>query len=246
MRSASASPRPVSCPTSVRLGGFVPLSTVDWPDQLVATVFLRGCPWDCLYCHNPHLLRADAEGDDDAPSWPEVLEFLRSRVGLLDGVVFTGGEPTAQAALRYALRDVRDVGFAVGLHTAGPLPGRLAEVLPLVDWVGFDVKAPSDEYERVTRVAGSGRRARESLRTLVASGVDFECRTTVHPDLLSLDDLARMADELESQGVHRWVLQRYRPDGVRQGLAAGRDFDASDEGRAFVAALQGRFELVVR
>lgn len=224
----------------------MPLSTVDWPDQLVATVFLRGCPWDCAYCHNPHLLCADAPGDGQTPSWPEVLEFLRSRVGLLDGVVFTGGEPTAQAALLSAVRDVRDVGLGVGLHTGGPLPGRLAEVLPLIDWVGFDVKAPFDEYERVTRVAGSGQRARESLHALIASGVDFECRTTVHPDLLSLDDLTRMADELEAEGVHRWALQRYRPDGVRQGLAAGCDFDAGEEGRAFVAALQGRFELMVR
>ena len=85
-----------------------------------------------------------------------------------------------------------------------------------------------------------------SLRALVSSDVEFECRTTVHPDLLSLTDLSRMADELEAEGVRRWALQRYRPGGAREGLAAARDFDASDAGRAFVAALEERFELSVR
>ena len=46
--------------------------------------------------------------------------------------------------------DVRELGFQVGLHTGGQFPERLARVLPQVDWVGFDVKAPWDAYERVT------------------------------------------------------------------------------------------------
>jgi pyruvate formate lyase activating enzyme len=190
----------------------------------VATVFCQGCPWDCVYCHNPHLLQAapfaDAGGSGagvghSAPSWREVLRFLEGRVGLLDGVVFSGGEPTAQAALLSAMRDVRGLGLRVALHSGGQLPERFAEALSLADWVGFDAKAPFAEYERVTRVPRSGDRALASLQQLLASGVDYEVRTTVHSGLLGMANLERMAEELRSLGVRRWVLQEFRAEGVR-------------------------------
>lgn len=216
---AHSGPTEAADPRPLRIGGFVPLSTVDRPGDLVATVFTQGCPWDCVYCHNPHLLNASA-GQQDAPVWSEVLAFLETRVGLLDGVVFTGGEPTAQPSLASAMQAVRDLGFSVALHTGGPDPERLGRVLTLVDWIGFDVKAPFARYEPVTRIPGSGPHALESLRAVMAAQVPLEARTTIHPDLLDEDSLLRMAEELLREGVRDWVLQPYRPDGARQGLCA--------------------------
>lgn len=204
--------------TSLRVGGLARLSTCDWPSQLAAVVFTQGCSWDCSYCHNPHLLDA-GEGE---VAWDDVIAFLETRRGLLDGVVFSGGEPTTQQALADAMREVRELGFAVGLHTGGPVPTRLAEVLPLVDWVGFDVKAPFADYACITGVVGSGESALASLRALVASGVEFEARTTVHPDLLSAPDLERLSLELSAEGVTRWAVQAYRTEGARPGLRAVR------------------------
>jgi pyruvate formate lyase activating enzyme len=235
----------VTQPTDLAVGGFVPLSTVDWPSQLAATVFTRGCPWDCPYCHNPHLLAgAPAQGDaaSGEPTWPQVLAFLDTRRGLLDAVVFTGGEPTIQAALADAIAEVRDRGFSVGLHTGGPLPDRLATLLPSLDWVGFDVKAPFSAYERVTRVAGSGERALASLRTLVASGVEFEARTTVHSDLLTAADIACLADELEREGVRRWAIQGFRTEGARPGMLA----PARVTQEMLPAGLAERFDFTLR
>jgi len=205
-------------PTSLLVGGLAPLSTCDWPGQLAAVVFTQGCSWNCSYCHNPHLLSA---GEYVVP-WDDVVSFLKTRRGLLDGVVFSGGEPTIQAALPDAMREARGLGFAIGLHTGGPVPGRFAEVLPLVDWVGFDVKAPFADFERITGVPESGAAALTSLRALIASGVEFETRTTVHPDLLTSDDLERMSVELSSEGVTQWVVQSYRTEGARPGLRPTR------------------------
>jgi pyruvate formate lyase activating enzyme len=195
---------------SLRVGGLSPHSSCDWPGQLVATVFAQGCPWACAYCHNPHLL--PARGSEEI-AWEEVLAFMRTRQGLLDGVVFTGGEPTLQDALLSAIADVRELGFQIGLHTGGQFPDRLARVLPHVDWVGFDVKAPWEVYDRITGVIGSGETARESLALVAASGVSFEVRTTVHPALLSADDLTTLADELVEAGVRRYAVQGFRPQG---------------------------------
>ncbi len=193
------------------MGGLARLSSCDWPGELAATVFLQGCPWRCPYCHNPHLLQA---GEGDGPTWSRVKAFLATRMGLLDAVVFSGGEPTVHSAISAAVREVRTMGFKVGLHTGGQYPDRLSETLPSLDWVGFDVKAPWDEYAAITGVAHSGDIARESLRRLVRTGVDFEVRTTVHPDLLDSAALIRMAEELSAEGVTRWVLQPYRPEGT--------------------------------
>jgi pyruvate formate lyase activating enzyme len=201
-----ATGRPGEVP-GLAVGGLTQLTTLDLPGRLSAVVFCQGCPWQCGYCHNPHLI---ARGPGDRP-WSAVLRFLERRRGLLDAVVFSGGEPTLQSGLAEALREVRGMGFLTGLHTGGPYPERLARVLPLVDWVGFDLKAPLEDYVRITGVPGSGERAAESARLLMESGVDHEFRTTVDPSLLDETQLEKMTRWLAMRGVMRHVLQRCRP-----------------------------------
>lgn len=192
------------------MGGLVPFTASDYPGKLAAVVFCQGCPWRCGYCHNPHLLsrRGGAE-----LSWQEIVGFLRRRAGLLDAVVFSGGEPTLQPGLPSAVKEAKDLGFAVGLHTAGIYPAKLARLLAFLDWVGFDAKAPFDAYVAVTRVPGSGARVLASLRLVLASSVAYEVRTTIHPALTSEGDLLRLAHSLAEMGVRHYVLQAFRPQG---------------------------------
>lgn len=204
------------------LGGYTPLSTTDWPDKLAAVVFLQGCPWRCSYCHNQALQpRCQSAG---APQWPAVLATLGRRAGLLDGVVFSGGEPTLQRGLADALAQVRALGLQTGLHTAGIYPTRLAALLPSLDWVGFDLKTDLDDapaHELLTgRRHGSGL-ARRALDSLLDSGVAFEIRTTYHPALIHDDALLAAARLLQSLGVSHWVLQQWRAneDPAQQALA---------------------------
>jgi pyruvate formate lyase activating enzyme len=152
----------------LRVGGLTRCSATDYPGKLAAVVYCQGCAWRCGYCHNPEL--RPARGTHEIP-WAEVLAFLGRRRGLLDAVVFSGGEPTQQPGLAQAMREVKAMGFLAGLHTAGIVPRRLAQALPLADWVAMDVKAPLEDHERVTRVRGSAARAQRSLELLRASGV---------------------------------------------------------------------------
>jgi len=195
---------------ALRIGGFEPLSAVDWPGQLAAVVFCQGCGWACHYCHNPHLI--PHERPAQAVAWTDIVAWLGRRRGLLDGVVFSGGEPTLQPALPEAAATVRELGFKVGLHTGGPVPENLAPLLSWLDWVGFDLKAPFDRYAQVTGHDHGGR-ARESLRLLTAAGVAIEVRTTWHPHLLPPAALTAMAQSLVEAGVAAWTIQRFRPDG---------------------------------
>lgn len=195
---------------ALAIAGIEPFSTVDWPGRLSAVAFLAGCPWRCPYCQN-HPLRDPASA---TCGLDELLGFAESRRGLLDAVVFSGGEPLAQAGVLDAMRAVRAMGFEVGLHTCGAYPDRLREALPLVDWVGLDAKAPWDAYERVTGVAGSGEAALESLGAVLASGTAMEARTTWHPALLSADDVCRLGEDLAARGVAAWAVQAYRSAGT--------------------------------
>jgi pyruvate formate lyase activating enzyme len=160
----------------LRVGGLTRLSASDYPGRLAAVVFCQGCAWRCAYCHNPHLVPRNSPA---TIAWSDVLSFLRRRMGLLDAVVFSGGEPTLQPCLRQAIEQVKRMGYLIGLHTAGIVPRRLAEVLPLLDWVGMDVKAPFEEHEAVTGARGSARRARASRELILASGIACEFHTVV-------------------------------------------------------------------
>jgi pyruvate formate lyase activating enzyme len=212
-------------PIPLRVGGLVPFTTTDYPDALAAVVFCQGCPWRCGYCHNPHLV--PATGDDER-DFASLLEWFTHRRGLLDAVVFSGGEPTAQPSLHDAIDAVRELGFAIGLHTAGAYPRRLAEVLQAVDWIGLDVKAPFANYAMVTGIAGSGRAALASLDLVLDAGVAHEVRTTVHPALTTTAMMEQLARELAARGIERWVLQQFRAAGcTNETLAVGAAREAT-------------------
>lgn len=196
------------------IGGITPFSTVDWPGKLACVAFLAGCPWRCAYCQNHQLQRFDAATATE----DDLFAFLDERRGLLDGVVFSGGEPLAQEATIEAAARVRALGFEVGLHTCGGYPERLRRILPSVDWVGLDVKAPWDAYERITGVAHTDALARASLEAILEAGVAMEARTTWHPAQLSPADIATIAHDLAARGVRSWAVQAYRHVGTADEL----------------------------
>jgi pyruvate formate lyase activating enzyme len=192
---------------TLRVGGITPMTTIDYPGELAAVVFCQGCPWHCSYCHNTDLL--PGRGQNEVP-WEQVLELLKRRRGLLDAVVFSGGEPTLQGGLADAIRQVKALGYKVGLHSAGSYPVRLERVLPMVDWVGLDIKALPQDYQKVTGVPGSGEAAWGCARRLIAAGVAHEIRITVDPALLSQEQVDEMVQRLYDMGAERVTLQPCR------------------------------------
>ena len=214
-------------PERLHVGGLVPFSTVDFPGRLCAVIFCQGCPWRCRYCHNPHL----QPFTDGGLAWQTVADFLKSRRGLLDAVVFSGGEPTAQRGLEAAMRFARRLGFQIGLHTAGILPDRLRQVLPLVDWVGLDIKAPFDtRYTAVTGVRASWIPAGASLDAVLEEHVDYEVRTAVHPALLDEAAKATIQAELAARGAKPTKWQTFRPQGCADPelLTRGKDLSPAN------------------
>jgi pyruvate formate lyase activating enzyme len=144
----------------VNFGGFVPLSTVDWRGRAVCTVFFRGCPVRCTYCHNAGILA----GEDFRPV-EEIAGMIRSSLMLISGVIFSGGEPTMQkdALIRLA-GDAKKMGLLVGVQTNGVYPGTLESLISenLVDKVALDIKARWERYDNLLKVP-CVEKVRESL-----------------------------------------------------------------------------------
>lgn len=137
-------------PPLVNFGGFVPVSTVDWPGRAVCTVFLRGCPARCGYCQNAALL-----GGSDLRVLSEVVDMIAESAIVVSAVVFSGGEPTMQGeALVSMARESRRLGFEVGVHTNGAYPDVLAALIDagLVDHVALDIKARWERYPNLVGV----------------------------------------------------------------------------------------------
>jgi pyruvate formate lyase activating enzyme len=194
----------------LKVGGMTPFTATDFPGKLSAVVFVQGCPWRCGYCHNPHLQPRPAHSPLD---WNNILALLKRRVGLIDAVVFSGGESTIDPALAAAIADIRALGFQIGLHTAGIYPQRLQKLLPTINWVGMDIKAPFDSYARITGIAASGAPALASTQAIIASGVAHEFRTTIHPALLNEAEVLALARALAAMGVQNYALQIFRAEG---------------------------------
>lgn len=188
------------------VGGLISITTVDYPDHIASVVFLQGCPWRCRYCHNKHL---QSILPSESLPWEDVLDVLKSRRGFVEAVVFSGGEPLIQDALLDAIRDVRSMGFLVGLHTAGSVPSKLTQVISYIDWIGFDVKHGFKDYYSITNVENSGDLAYESLKIAVASNVDLEVRITMF-ESIDTSTIVDTLKEISSMGVKTVVLQKCR------------------------------------
>ena len=225
----------VFTPDDLQIAGLVPMSTVDWPGRLAASLFLQGCPWLCPYCQNSAIIDPKLPG---VVAWSAVEDLLARRHGLLDGVVFSGGEATRQIALGAGMRRVKELGYEVGLHTAGPYPQRLRELLDegLVDWVGIDVKAMPDSYEAVAGRQGAGAKAWESLRAVLDHPeVAHEVRLTVYPD--GPRDGLEVARAALAGGARSFALQQAREVGTPEGFSS-RAHGWDDQVRALAADIK--------
>ena len=192
----------------MNINGLQKLTLLDYPGKVACTVFLAGCNLRCPFCHNSELLDGTAETVmDDAG----LLDFLRKRRGMLDGVAFTGGEPLLRPELPEMLRAVRELGYAVKLDTNGTLPDALERVLDagLADYVAMDVKNSPARYAETCGVGTVDMAAIYASIDLLRSGeTDYEFRTTVVDELH--DDESILAIGQMIRGAKRYFLQPFR------------------------------------
>lgn len=193
----------------MRIGGWQKFSLVDYPSRLSAVIFTQGCNFRCPYCHNPELVEPKLFQSPESEE--AVLSFLKSRVGCLDGVVVTGGEPTLQPDLLQFLKKIKKLGFLIKLDTNGSQPDKLKLLLKekLVDYWAMDLKGPEEKYSEIIRTNLDFSLIKQSIDLIRGSGKDYEFRTTVVKGQLSGSGLMAIGQLIK--GAECYVLQAFIP-----------------------------------
>ena len=222
--------------------GLQKLTLLDFPGHVACTIFTSGCNYRCPFCHNASLALSREVGADYSED--EILSFLSKRVGMLDGVAITGGEPLIWPDITDLLKKIKDLGFKIKLDTNGTFPERLREIIDrgLVDYVAIDIKNSPERYaETVGKDDSLLDKVRESVNILMDGEVDYEFRTTVVDELHTADDIRKIGEFIK--GAKRWYLQNFVDSGdiissgmhaapeekMREFLEISRDFVPSAE-----------------
>lgn len=172
----------------MRIGGFQKVSFIDFPETIASVVFTQGCNWRCPWCHNPRLVYAD-QFEDPIPE-ALILEYLKSRIGQVEGVVVSGGEPTLHTDLGEFMGNIRKLGLKTKLDTNGSHPEHLKTLLDanLLDYVAMDIKSAPESYNRLTGVKIDMTKIVRSINLIQQSNIAHEFRTTRVPHLHSKED----------------------------------------------------------
>ncbi|HKK53992.1 MAG TPA: anaerobic ribonucleoside-triphosphate reductase activating protein [Patescibacteria group bacterium] len=201
------------------IAGLEKLSLIDYPNHLSAIVFTQGCNFRCHYCYNPMLVwpkRTDngKYGQEGSPyiSEESLLSFLKERQGKLNGVVITGGEPTLHKDLPSFIEKIRKLGYDIKLDTNGTNPNLLKKLIEdkLLDYIAMDFKAPISSYQEVVNVELDFLNIKKSAKIIRESGLDYEFRTTVVPQLIDKAKIEEMGKLL--QGSEKWFLQKFKSE----------------------------------
>jgi len=218
----------------MRIGGLQKLTLLDYPEHLSAIIFTKGCNFRCQYCYNPMLVwpegsyepeNIDSSSDANNISSGEEIEevnfeisegdlfdFLKNRVGKLEGIVITGGEPTLHHDLPEFIDKIRDLGFKIKLDTNGTNPEMLLKLIndKKVDYIAMDLKGTEKTYSKVTGVEVNLENIKKSIKIIMESGVPYEFRTTVVPELVEPEDISLMGEMIK--GADKWFLQQFKSD----------------------------------
>ncbi|MCR5184475.1 MAG: anaerobic ribonucleoside-triphosphate reductase activating protein [Bacilli bacterium] len=199
------------------LVGLDKMSLLDYEDKISCVLFYKACNFRCPFCHNGlTVLEANTSID-----FNEALSYLKTRVGLIDAVVFTGGEPTLEPELKNHIKQVKELGFLVKLDTNGTNPEILKDLIEskLIDYVAMDIKNNLKKYPLTTGVNNINEtKLLESIHIIMNSGVSYEFRTTLVNEFHSLEDMEEMGQLIK--GAEHLYLQKFveRDGCIKKGL----------------------------
>lgn len=184
------------------IGGFLKMSTIDFPGEVSSVIFTQGCNLSCPYCHNHNLVN----NTDDLVDMGYIFQTLNHRRKMIQAVAISGGEPTLQIGLPALCEALKEMGMKVKLDTNGTQPAMLKGLMSrgLVDYVAMDIKAPIDEYRFSAK--NYSHQIRESIAAIMDSEADYEFRTTCVSPFVTKDNCRAIGYPI--RGAKRLFLQQ--------------------------------------
>lgn len=195
----------------MQIKGLQKTTLLDYPGKVACTLFTGGCNFRCPFCHNASLVLSPANVDDISEE--EFFKFLKKRVGVLDGVCITGGEPLLQHDIIPFMQKIHALGFAIKLDTNGSRPKLLREIVEigLVDHIAMDIKNALPKYSLTSGTNIKIDDIKESIDFIMSCGVSYEFRTTIVKELHTIDDMIAIGKLIS--GAENYYLQSFKDSG---------------------------------
>ena len=203
------------------INGFQKLTLLDYPGKVACTIFTTGCNLRCPFCHNASLVtHIDSE---NTFSTDEVLDYLKKRQGILEGVCISGGEPLMQTEIEDFIKEVKALGYSIKLDTNGFYPDKLISLVEkgLIDYVAVDIKNSYSKYAKTTGIENLDLSPlKRTVEFLLSGKVDYEFRTTIVEGLHTEADILDIGKTIK--GAPRYFLQNFVDSGdlIGEGLCA--------------------------
>jgi pyruvate formate lyase activating enzyme len=230
----------------------VPFSCVDGPGNRFV-VFLQGCNFDCLACHNPQTIPLSVPHARHV-AIDELVAEVRSAAPFLSGVTVSGGEPTLQwPAVREwfaALKADAELGRLTTLvdTNASAERGVWDGLAPVMDGAMVDLKClDPDRHRELTGQPNDNVLA--SIRHLARIGRLAEVRLLVIPGQTDDQDLLTRTGKwlADVDPSVRVLVQGFRRHGARAAAQAWREGTLHDlEAAAAVLVQSGLSDVRVR
>jgi len=197
--------------------GIDKFSLLDYDENVSVVLFAPTCNFRCPFCHNGQSV---LENNLSIP-FDEILEFLKTRTGLIDAVVVSGGEPTLMNDLIEKIEKIKELGFKIKLDTNGTNPEVLRELLRknLINYVAMDIKNSEEKYAETVGVTNPLlSKIKESISIIMDSGIDYEFRTTLVAEYHSKESIEKMGELIK--GAKILFLQKFvdREGVIKKGL----------------------------
>ena len=191
------------------------------------TLFMTGCPLDCLWCHNPESrLSVGEKGTKNRKVSSEyVIEELMKDLVFFEesggGVTFSGGEPLIQPGfLKALLQKMKDSSIHTAIDTTGyaktPI---IMDIIEHTDLFLYDLKVMDPEkHKKYTGV--DNKLILENLKFIIESKVPVRIRYPLIPgyndDKKNIMEMIKFLDDLKNSPIidilpyHRLGISKYR------------------------------------
>lgn len=179
----------------------------EYPGHTSCIIWFGGCNFRCPYCHNPEFIKTGFPVMDE----DKVFDFLNSRIGLLEGVVLSGGECTLSDTLYDFVVKIKKMGFKIKIDTNGTNFDLMKKLIDdeLLDFVAMDYKAPKKKFKSIAGIDKFDEFSK-TLQLVVKSGLPMEVRTTIHTDFLDENDVNEIILDLENMGyTGKYFIQNF-------------------------------------
>ncbi len=198
------------------ISGLQKITLLDYPEHVACTIFFGKCNLRCPFCHNMELV----EHPEHFPvfSTTQILEFLKERIGKLDGVAITGGEPLLNRDIEELLKPIKELGYPIKLDTNGFFPDMIEKLIDdkLVDMFAMDIKSGWTNYLKVSGISNAvddstnkwKEKVSKSINLLINKAEDYEFRTTCVKGLHTESDFYEIKDMIK--GAKKYYLQDYK------------------------------------